>query len=379
MSAYAVRTIAREDLDGLVDLHIAAFGLRDHSPEAVRAHHQRLLDHHLVDTRVGAPPLHAFVLVHEDTIVGMLYGASSPMRLHDTRVWSICSAYLSLHPDHRSQACLDAVARISHRTNAHIVLSDRTNSTARTVAERYTSGTTYQQYSLRWTRVLSPGAAALGGVLNRKGHFPAWTTPALRGAAALADIVFNRSERAVLAIEQPRSRRRLSTTELTAQHLAEHGDALLQHFTLRPDLTDAALTEANWARFRAVRPEGRIERVAVWNRRGDLVGWYILHLRPTGIGEVVQLVGRDDVIDGVISLMFDHAKELGVGSLHGTASPTMFVALSEAHVYYHGRGSALFVRTTDPQVTEAFASSKAFISGFEGEYPMTMAPLKSLD
>lgn len=379
MSAYSVRTIEKDDLEGIIELHIAAFGARDHSVDAIRAHHQRVLAHHLADARVGAPPVHAFVAVHEGSVVGMMYGASSPMRFHDTRVWSICTAYFSVHPDHRNASCTKALLRASYGSDAYIVLSDRTNAAARRSGERATDGRMHQQYSLRWTRVLQPGAAALGGVLNRNGRLQTWATPMLSGAAKLADKVFGKRDIDVIAVEQPRSRRRLSTSPLTAQDLAEQGDAVLEQFELRPDVTDPELTELTWARFRAVRPEGVIDRVAVRNRRDELVGWFILHLPKTGIGEVLQVVGTPATIDGVISLMFDRAKELGAGSLHGTASPTMFVALSEAGVYYHGRGSTLFVRTTDPAVYEAFECSRALLTGFEGEYPMMVAPQNSLD
>lgn len=379
MSKYSTRPISKDDLDGLVDLHIAAFGVRDHSAEGLRAYHQRLLEHHLITTLEGSPPVHSFVALHEGSIVGMVYGSPSPMRFNDARIWSICSTLFSVHPDHRNPSCSKALLAASWMSDVPLVLSDRTNPAARRLGERGTDGAAHQQYSLRWARVLSPGAAALGGALNRNGVFKSWSIPALRRAAGLTDTLLARREQDVLAIEQPRSRRRLSTAPLTAQDLAEHGDALMQNFTLRPDVTDADLTEASWARFRAIRPEGRIERVAVWNRKKDLVGWYILHIRKTGIGEVLQIVGRDDSIDGVISLMFDHAKEIGVGSLHGTASPTMLVALSEAGAYYHGRGSTMFVRTTDESIDEAFRCSQALITGFEGEYPMMMAPQNALE
>lgn len=374
MNDYALRTIEKDDLNDLVALHVATYGRRDNSLAAVRLHHERLLDHVLVEPREDAPPIHAMVCTCRTKIVAMVYGAHSPMRLDNARIWATTGTLLAVHPDHRRPECTELLLRALLESDLDLFIADRTNEIARRASVRATTARVFDQYSLRWVRVLSPAVGVLGGLLNRYRRAPTRADRVLNRAMSGVDMAVDRASPQMVGVDSSRARELLTTRPLTAEHLAAHGDALMERFTLRPDLTSAELVEAAWSRFRTLRPEGRFERVGVWNSNDELVGWYVVHMLATGTAEVLQLVGRDDVIHHVITLLFDDAKRLGAGSIHGTASPTMFVPLSEAGASYHGRGSAMLIGSAHAGVLDAFAKNRALISGFEREYPMMLAP-----
>lgn len=378
MSSYEIRLTREDDLNGLVDLHIAAFGARDNAPSDIRAFHQRMLANLLDDRRAGAPGPKSVVSTKDGKVVAMAYHDHHPFLLEGERQWGTTATLLAVHPEHRKISCsrrlLDAVVH----AGTSYVAADRTNTDGRRAAMAFTPIRTYPQYSLRWFRVVSPGAGALAGLLNRTNRSNPTTVSVMQRASGLVDSALERASLSKLAIEVPASARKLTRRELTASELAEHGDSLLSNFTVRPDYTCAETNKLTWERFRNLRPEGRVDRIGVWNPSGELVGWYMLHLWESGTAECVQLVARPRQFDDVTILMLQHAKDIGAGSVHGSAAPPMIVPLSDAGASFHGRAAGFLVRTENEAIEEAFTTSRALLTGLEGEYPMQLAPRNAL-
>jgi len=378
MSSYTIRRVTKDDLDGLVDLHVAAYGMRDNAIGEVRTYHERLLEHVLCDARLGSPAPHSLVSVRDGELAAMVYSGHSPMLHHDKKVWATTGTLLAIHPDHRRVECTSQFIRAVLDAPDDLMIADRTNRAARHVVQGMASVELYPQYSLRWGRVVNPATGALGGALNRSQRVGHRVASALHRVTSAVDELVARSNPALTAIDAEKARQRLRTTTLRAEDLAQHGESLLSDLALRPDTTSVQQTELGWSRFRALRPEGRFERVAVWNRSDEMVGWYLLHTSSTGIAEVLQLVCQPRAQADVLALVLQHAQDLGVGSVHGTASPQMVIALSEAGAYYHGRGSAFMVASNRREVHESFSLSSALVSGLESEYPLMLAPSSAL-
>jgi len=378
MTDYTIRTVAKDDLDALVDLHLATYGARDNSMADVRAFHERLLEHVLCDGRPGSPAVHSLVSVHRDEIVAMVYGAHSPLLLNARRVWATTGTLLAIHPDHRVRECTQPFLEETSRGTGDLFIADRSNAQARRTTMRQEGVGCYPQYSLRWGRVVRPATGALGGALNRSQRFSPRATRVLRRVTRAVDTAVDRSRPTVTAIDATKAASRLTTSPLTAEQLAQHGESILKDFTLRPDTTSVEMTELSWSRFRALRPEGTLERVGAWTSDGELAGWYVLHALPTGTGEVVQMIAGPESQADLVSLLLQHAKDLGLGSVHGTASSSMLIALSEAGAYYHGRNAAFLMRTKRKEIHDAFASATALVTGMESEYPMMLASTNAL-
>jgi len=371
MGTYEVRTMRLDDLDGLARLHTAAYGDRDNSVDDIHAYHVRMLENSLNDLRRGAPPNHSLVSTCDDQIVGMTYSSHNPMLLHDEQVWSTTATLLATHPDHRNPRNIKPLLEGLMEYSTDVLLADRTNSAGRKAAERATDLELFPQLSLRWMRVLHPARGLTGGLLNRTKRPPTRAVNLLRHASTAIDSMIEKAHPPLIGLEDPRIAARYTTTELTALDLVSHGDALLRRdYDLRPDITSLDRVEDAWARFRAIRPEGSVHRVAVWTREGALAGWFLLHLLPTGTAEVLQLVAPGRAAAPIVALMLHRAKELGAGSVHGTAAPSMLVVLSEAGAYFHGRGSAMLAGTKKGAIRQALVSNRAFVTGLEGEYAM---------
>ena len=228
----------------------------------------------------------------------------------------------------------------------------------------------HPQYSLRWARILRPGAALAGGIAHRTRGRGQFVGHALRVLGSAVDS----AARVPLRRLDPAPRRRpLTVRPLRPEHLVEHADRVLDPSVLRPDLSCAETIESQWSWLPTLRPEGEHHRIGLWNARDELVGWLLLHLWPSGTGEVVQLLCRPEHSDAAVATTIAYATELGAGSIHGRAGPSTQMALGEAGAVFHSRGAAFGLICDDRAILDQFRTGDAIVTGLEGEYPMQLA------
>ena len=368
MSRPAIRTMVVDDHAPVVDLHVSAFGDR-HNPQSQISEFYRNLV-----TRCGVDddnsPTRSLVADKDDQLVAMVFGAPVALQLNDAPVTAKVATLLATRSGNGDMTLSRRLLSEFFGDAVDLVLADRANSGGRRAAER--SGMVfYPQYSLRWARVISPGRAAAAAALNRKPDVGRLGRRVLMGSARLTDAVTSRVLERVNGTAV-HNRQRVVATELSADDLAADGGKVLSDFRLRPRFASAADTAATWRSLEMLRSEGSHHRVAIRSCDGELVAWYLLHVWPSGTGEVVQFGSLPSHHAAALNILIEHAEQLQLGSLHGQAHPTLNIALSDAGAVFHGRGSSFGVYTRNPEVQEALTQSQAYITPLEGEYPLQL-------
>ena len=369
-----VRSMRVEDLEQVVDLHVASFGHRDNSLDDVKAFYQRVFLRCLDATCTGREDSPSLVAERDGVVVGMVLGATLHARLNGQPVVGTTASLLATRRGHTSPWLSRRLIETMCSRSGDLLYSDRSNSSGRRVGEA--SGMTgYPPYSLRWAIVLAPGKAAAAGVLNRRSNSGRVVAGLIRQAGSLADRTLHRRLQKYQhhgVVKRPLDAQPLSPSDLVA-----HSPRVLDGYTLTPDLSSAEMITESWRWLDLLRTEGRHDRVGVWDSRGHLVGWFLLHTWPTGVAEVVQLASTRAHADRVIAVVISEARRLGIASLHGSVPPALLLPLGEAGAYFHMRGSTVGIFSPYAEMHAAFANGTAYLTGLEGEYPLHLAPSAS--
>lgn len=366
MTKATIRTVRPDDVDELVELHIDAFGNRDNSEAQLRDYYQKALTWCIEEAEGRDGSL---VGVIDDRIAAMVLAAPGTLQLDGQVIPGRTGTLLAARSGHGDVTVARRLLDELFQADYAYTLADRVNDLGRRSAER--SGMIfYPSYSLRWARVVTPGRAVAGGVLNRRGQAGRFEDALVRGSARAIDAVSARLGDPLTS--PPRVRGGLTTRELLVDDLATYGDDILSAYRLRPDFSSPERIRAQWQRFEIMRPEGVMHRVAVSSKKGELVGWYLLHVWPSGTSEVVQLAGRPGHLDRVVVALLMHAIELKVGSLHGHAHPSLLIALADIGATFHGRGAGFGIHSPLDEVHAAFALGQAYTTVLDGEYMLQL-------
>jgi hypothetical protein len=220
-------------------------------------------------------------------------------------------------------------------------------------------GATAYAYSLRWIRPLSPARYA-ASMWTRADRSSA-TARMLTQMAGIADGVAARSARNPFAVATTGT----SAETLDVDTLATGLRTVSAPCALRPAYDTASL---QWLldTLESRRTSGAFHRVAIRNRRGDLVGWYLYFLRPGGTGEVVQLAGRRESLEDVFDHLLAHASARGAVALTGRVDPALLPVCAAKHCVFRG-DPWMLVHSADPDIADAIHRGEAFLTPLEGE------------
>ena len=213
--------------------------------------------------------------------------------------------------------------------------------------------------SLDWFRVLRPGAAALS-MLTEK--FPRGRL--LAPAASAADWIGRSWTRALPSAGRTGcpalTRNRALRCRLRAAVME-----LAQPIELRPAWGHE---DVEWLLSQAARKAryGSLHRTIVRDRKGELVGCYIYHGEPRGIGRVLQILARPNSVGDVVDCLFHEADRAGLAGLRGRCTPQIMNALLTRKCIFLHRASTV-IHTADRELAEAVEAGEALITGLAGE------------
>jgi len=189
----------------------------------------------------------------------------------------------------------------------------------------------------------------------------AWACAPLCSAAdALAPLVLGEPARQA----RPRSK----GEELGTGDLLECLSRLTVDRALRPHYNRASL---DWllGLLEKRTHRGTLQRVAVRDGAGDLLGWYLYYLNPGGISEVVQMGARKASMDEVLTHLCHHARAGGAVAVSGQMDPAAFPALAaRGSVFHHDATSWFLVHSVHPRLLAAIHRADAFLTRLEGEW-----------
>lgn len=337
----------------------------------VAALHQRVFDHasglstealatHLREVFFGNPwydpEMPSLVCEDEGRIIGFLGVVPRRMLMNGRPIRVAVSSKLMVEPRSRwSPAGLHLIQRLLSGPQ-DLTISDLANDGSRKLWQAF-GGTTSLLYSMSWTRLLSPTLFAMSR-LGRK------RAPALvkffRPLSVLDTLV------RCVAPFPPTVECPAVEEELTEGKLCRGLDELASARSLRPEYSDHSvkwLFEIASGRKR----DGTLQKVLVSTPEGELAGWYVYHLKPGDMCEVLQVHARRNSIGLVLDRLFHHAWKRGAVAVTGRMEPKYIESLWSRRCFFGLQGNWFMAYSRRPDILEAINTGDAFLTRFEGE------------
>lgn len=355
------RPLTEDDLPHLTALHRKAFGPPP-GPAAGRLeglfreiffHHPRRDDHGGFRS-----------LAHEDPdgrIVGCLGAMPRSMELDGRRLTAAVSHHFMVDPDHRAAPIALGLLRELFQGPQDLTLADGNESSRRLWTAL--GGVAPLAFAFHWFHPLRPAAHAVERA--RRHGLPRPLAGLARAPAALADLAVRRAPGSPL---RERSSGRLAVAELDAPTLAGSIGRAAAPRSLRPCYDEGSLA---WVLRTLTRWRGADAlHTAALSDGGRTVGWWIYHVRPDHVAQVVQLGAEQPATREVLDQLLLDARRHGATAVTGRLDPQMLPALSERHGLFHrGPGSTwLLVHSRHPDVLDACHRGDAFLTHLEGEW-----------
>lgn len=241
-----------------------------------------------------------------------------------------------------------------------VLFSDLSNDAGRRIWEGL-GGSTVLLYSLQWQRPVRPARHSLSWL--RAHGVSSVITGGLRPLSAVADAIVGRlTGGGVRKLPPGYTSEDLSIDVVVAQFPRLAGDR-----ALRPEYNARALA---WLLdiVRQNEPHRVLRRRVVRDPRGEVVGWFLYHLEPGGVSDVVQMVAAK----GAAAAVFDHlladAWDGGTAMLSGRLDPPLLREMSLRHCYFRQTGPWSLAHSRQPELLEAIRGGAAFLSRLEGEW-----------
>jgi hypothetical protein len=108
--------------------------------------------------------------------------------------------------------------------------------------------------------------------------------------------------------------------------------------------------------------------MAVEDRSGDLLGWYLCCLQRDGTSEVVQIGAVDGAMDRVLGRAISDAWRGGSAMVQGRLEPALLEAALVNRCWLRPAPWTV-VHTREPRILEAMDADDVFLSALENEQP----------
>jgi hypothetical protein len=229
-------------------------------------------------------------------------------------------------------------------------------------------GATAFVQSFNWVRLLRPTSHAFNLASARK--------PELANYARVAAPICQGTDRALSRL-LPRWLAKpdaaLRETGLDAGTLLQCIEQCSVPYALRPVYDEETL---NWLLDRAGQfdQRGELQKVALCDAQGELIGSYAYYLNRAGASKVLQLAAKKGAIEQVLDHLFLHAWQRGAAALAGRLDPRLMRELTNRHCRFDGEGGWTMVHSNDSELLQAIHCGDAWLSRLEGEWCMLYQP-----
>jgi hypothetical protein len=158
----------------------------------------------------------------------------------------------------------------------------------------------------------------------------------------------------------------LRESELDTATLSKSLEQFAALYGLRP-VNDSKTLQ--WLLQRAARfPQwGRLQKVALLDAQGKLVGSFAYYLNTTETSRVLHLAAAPEAFETVLQHLFKHATQRGALALSGRLDPRWMRTMTNQHCRFDGAGGWTMVHSHDPEILQAINRGDAWLSRLEGE------------
>lgn len=360
-----VRPLESKDLEQLTDIHFATFGDYGPTREQVDRGYQVKLPELILehpDAEHAAPSL---VFEQDGKVVGFVLVAVRAVQFRGERLWSATTSHLGVLPDARASLAGIHLLRAASDGPQDLTYVDRSNAAGRQ-ALKAAGFEQIPSYSLRWEKMLRRGADVGRRLGNR---FE-------RGAgllAKVADRVESAGPEAVrkrAVAELPPLPKTISSQPLTIDVIMASSATFLDGVDLHPDFSDRDRLERQWDLIAKSRVNSTIVSNAVLNRKGDVVGWYIVDINGYGDADAVQFLAAPAQQRSVLLAMLHELRDRGVVRVAGDLPLSMLYDAEMLGCSPMATDAATSVKTSNPDIVDAFHRGAVWMSAIEGEYLM---------
>jgi hypothetical protein len=356
-----IRPFIEDDIPRVAALHNKVWRVApDLTPELIKEYRdyftQAFLRHPVEDSSTSS-------LVHEESdgrITGFMGSMPRKMLMNKASIRMRVASQFFVDPGSRGLAGIQ-LAKAFMDGPQDVSFTDEANATARLIWERL-GGSVCSFSSLRWIAVLRP--CRFGLLALRKFGLPGAAARGLTPFAHLLDSLVSRlPKNPIRPVES-----RLVGEELESGTLVDCLREVSQRRVLRPEYDECTVA---WLLQRAgqLKSSGRLRKVLVRTRSGDIAGSYVYYANPGGLSEVVQLTARSNLAHDVVESLFHDAWQEGASVLIGRPQVNLMRALSDKHCFfYSSRRQWMLVQSRNPDLVNTFVRGDAFLSRLEGEW-----------
>lgn len=240
-------------------------------------------------------------------------------------------------------------------------LTDSASSVSRKIWEGL-GGTTALAYSINWTRLLRPTQYLLY-LMARKGKSLKLLSQVFRPLCPLADALASQ----IMSHRFSRPSSSLQETDWDQSALLENISQFSTNDALRPEYDQNSLS---WLLEKADQLEqpGELWKALLRDANGELVGWYLYKLSSDGIGEVVQVAGRNKSFGEVLDHLFHHGWRNGAIAFSGQLTPKFAQEFSDKHCFLSCGNPWTLVHSKNQELLQAIYQGNVFLTKLEGEW-----------
>jgi hypothetical protein len=213
---------------------------------------------------------------------------------------------------------------------------------------------------MRWVRVLQPCRYALS--LIPKDRCISDLRVLLRPLCSAGDLVASKAFRPLQSSDQT-----VCESNLDVETLLDAFPDVVGRRALLPDYTKDGL---GWLLGMAAKKEqyGKLQKVAVKDTSGGMLGWYMYYGIPGNVAHVLQFAARKKKESLVLNQMFAHAKARGCVAVMGGIDTQAVKEFSENQCFFFLRSMHTAAYSQDPEIISALLKGDAFITRLEGEW-----------
>ena len=363
-TAYArtkrIRPFTPDDIPEVVDLHKRVFPGNSFSASELEVHFRRLF----FENPWYDADLPSLVYQERGEKICGFYGViPRRMRMKGGPIRVAVSSQFMVDPSVRNRLAAVELQSAFFAGPQDLSFTDGANDASRRIWEGL-GGVTAFPYSVHWTRLLRPTRYFLGRWKERGlSTLAQW---ALSPVSAVADFLATHRRRSPFhqAEHAPEE-------DLSWETLRDELPKFAAMKSLCPDYDEQSL---HWLMDQANEKKchGSLRKAVVRNSTGQLIGWYMYYLNPSGISQVLQLVATKNSIRRLLDQLFFHAWRSGSCAISGRMDPEFVTDFSEERCLFSFNGLRMLVHSKRADLREAIQQGDAFLTRLEGEWWMRL-------
>jgi hypothetical protein len=223
-------------------------------------------------------------------------------------------------------------------------------------------GIAFPGYSLEWMRAFTPASFACD-VVFRHSPLRKVALPVAQGIDRL--VRWSGLDRGLAVERSGVGKSALALRAVDANGFAEAVEFLTTHYPLRPCWSSDDHGHVVSQAFDKPRYGEPVAMVAS-KGEGHVVGAFLYHLPPRGVGRVFQVLALPGMESRAIDCMFADAARRGAAGLRGRTQPAILNGLLGKKAMF-ANASSTVVFSCDEDILDCFRGGRAFVNGIAGE------------